>query len=103
MACQIATAFGPCVNNRDYLFLLEKAMFGIGHEDGMVIELANEVMESIEWVFQGEEANRANTNCTEIPHSVTSTASPTRSRCYGIVVLKCLRAEYRLIHTCRTF
>lgn len=27
---QIATAFGPCGNNRDYLFLLEKAMFDIG-------------------------------------------------------------------------
>lgn len=30
MARQIATAFGPCGNNRDYLFLLEKAMFNIG-------------------------------------------------------------------------
>ncbi|XP_057776655.1 gamma-glutamylcyclotransferase 2-2-like [Salvia miltiorrhiza] len=40
---QIATAFGPCGNNRDYLFLLEKAMFDIGHEDDYVIELANEV------------------------------------------------------------
>ena len=27
---QIATAFGPCGNNRDYLFLLEKAMHDIG-------------------------------------------------------------------------
>lgn len=43
MALQIATAFGPCGNNRDYLFLLEKAMFDIGHEEEMVIELANEV------------------------------------------------------------
>lgn len=43
MARQIATAFGPCGNNRDYLFLLEKAMHAIGHEDDMVIELANEV------------------------------------------------------------
>ncbi|CAN1324205.1 Gamma-glutamylcyclotransferase 2-2, partial [Linum perenne] len=43
MASQIATAFGPCGNNRDYLFLLEKAMFDIGHEEEMVIELANEV------------------------------------------------------------
>ncbi|TQE00585.1 hypothetical protein C1H46_013829 [Malus baccata] len=43
MARQIATAFGPCVNNRDYLFLLEKAMFDIGHEEDHVIELANEV------------------------------------------------------------
>ncbi|GFQ03692.1 putative glutathione-specific gamma-glutamylcyclotransferase 2 [Phtheirospermum japonicum] len=43
MARQIATAFGPCGNNRDYLFLLEKAMFDIGHEDDYIIELANEV------------------------------------------------------------
>lgn len=43
MARQIATANGPCGNNRDYLFLLEKAMFDIGHEDDSVIELANEV------------------------------------------------------------
>ncbi|XP_076935850.1 gamma-glutamylcyclotransferase 2-1-like [Bidens hawaiensis] len=43
MARQIATAFGPCGNNRDYIFVLEKAMFDIGHEDDMVIELANEV------------------------------------------------------------
>ncbi|KAG1364183.1 Gamma-glutamylcyclotransferase 2-1 [Cocos nucifera] len=42
-ARQIATASGPCGNNRDYLFLLEKAMFNIGHEDDYVIELANEV------------------------------------------------------------
>ncbi|RHN76782.1 putative glutathione-specific gamma-glutamylcyclotransferase, gamma-glutamyl cyclotransferase [Medicago truncatula] len=40
---QIATACGPCGNNRDYIFLLEKAMYDIGHEDDMVIELANEV------------------------------------------------------------
>ncbi|KAL8144427.1 hypothetical protein V2J09_017459 [Rumex salicifolius] len=43
MARQIATALGPCGNNRDYLFLLEKAMYDIDHEDDMVIELANEV------------------------------------------------------------
>ncbi|KAG9133445.1 hypothetical protein Leryth_013257 [Lithospermum erythrorhizon] len=43
MAKQIATANGPCGNNREYLFLLEKAMFDIGHEDDYVIELANEV------------------------------------------------------------
>ncbi|KAG4189932.1 hypothetical protein ERO13_A07G000700v2 [Gossypium hirsutum] len=43
MAMQIATAVGPCGNNRDYLFLLEKALFDIGHEEDMVIELANEV------------------------------------------------------------
>ncbi|XP_024005806.1 gamma-glutamylcyclotransferase 2-2 isoform X1 [Eutrema salsugineum] len=43
MARQIATANGPCGNNRDYLFLLEKAMHDIGHEEEYVIELANEV------------------------------------------------------------
>ncbi|CAI8605790.1 unnamed protein product [Vicia faba] len=43
MSRQIATAYGPCGNNRDYVFLLEKAMYNIGHEDNMVIELANEV------------------------------------------------------------
>ncbi|KAK2392291.1 ChaC family protein [Trifolium repens] len=43
MARQIATANGPCGNNRDYLFLLEKAMHNLGHEDDYVIELANEV------------------------------------------------------------
>ena len=43
MARQIATASGPCGNNKDYLFLLEKAMREIGHEDARVIELANEV------------------------------------------------------------
>nr|XP_017230342.1 PREDICTED: putative glutathione-specific gamma-glutamylcyclotransferase 2 [Daucus carota subsp. sativus]XP_017230343.1 PREDICTED: putative glutathione-specific gamma-glutamylcyclotransferase 2 [Daucus carota subsp. sativus] len=43
MARQIATAHGPCGNNRDYIFLLEKALFNIGHEDDMIIELAAEV------------------------------------------------------------
>ncbi|KAI0504614.1 hypothetical protein KFK09_015566 [Dendrobium nobile] len=43
MARQIATANGPCGNNRDYLFYLEKAMLQIGHEDEYVTELANEV------------------------------------------------------------
>lgn len=32
MAKQIATAFGPCGNNRDYIFSLEKAMFDIGKQ-----------------------------------------------------------------------
>lgn len=70
---QIATAVGPCGNNRDYIFLLEKALFDIGnlrfsipsqfgfeieilvrvvngllhlntgHEDDYIIEIANEV------------------------------------------------------------
>jgi len=47
MARQIATAHGPCGNNRDYLFLLEKAMLDIGHEDDYVIELAKEVTKEL--------------------------------------------------------
>ncbi|XP_068637753.1 gamma-glutamylcyclotransferase 2-1-like [Aristolochia californica] len=43
MARQISTAFGPCGNNRDYLFSLEKAMLDIGHVEEMVVQLANEV------------------------------------------------------------
>uniref|UniRef100_A0A0D6QYV8 Uncharacterized protein n=1 Tax=Araucaria cunninghamii TaxID=56994 RepID=A0A0D6QYV8_ARACU len=43
MASQIAKAVGPCGNNRDYLFQLEKALNEIGHEDDEIIELANEV------------------------------------------------------------
>ncbi|KAF3338764.1 cation transport regulator-like protein 2 [Carex littledalei] len=43
MARQIATANGPCGNNREYLFSLEKALFDIGHEDDYVIVLADEV------------------------------------------------------------
>lgn len=43
MAWQIVTALGPCGNNREYLFLLEKALRDIDHEDDYVIELANEV------------------------------------------------------------
>lgn len=53
MARQIATAHGPCGNNRDYLFLLEKAMFDIGHEDDYVIELANEVRKELGIVGNG--------------------------------------------------
>lgn len=43
MASQIATASGPCGNNREYLFNLEKALFHIGHEEDSITELANEV------------------------------------------------------------
>ncbi|KAJ9702235.1 hypothetical protein PVL29_004126 [Vitis rotundifolia] len=53
MARQIATAVGPCGNNRDYLFLLEKAMSDIGHEEDMVIELANEVRKVLGMVGKG--------------------------------------------------
>ncbi|KAF8400167.1 hypothetical protein HHK36_013463 [Tetracentron sinense] len=58
MASQIATAVGPCGNNRQYLFLLEKTLIDIdkngmidhayvvftdSHKDDSIIELANEV------------------------------------------------------------
>ncbi|XP_074305004.1 gamma-glutamylcyclotransferase 2-1-like [Silene latifolia] len=48
MAWQIATAYGPCGNNRDYLFSLEKAMHDLNHEDDYVIELAKEVRKVLE-------------------------------------------------------
>ncbi|VVB17127.1 unnamed protein product [Arabis nemorensis] len=47
MARQIATASGPCGNNREYLFKLEKAMHDIEHEEEYVIELANEVRKQL--------------------------------------------------------
>lgn len=40
---QIATASGPCGNNREYIFKMEKALHDISHEDDYIIELANEV------------------------------------------------------------
>jgi cation transport regulator ChaC len=43
MARQIATASGPCGNNREYLFKLEETLSDIGHQEDMVVELANEV------------------------------------------------------------
>ncbi|CAH1428112.1 unnamed protein product [Lactuca virosa] len=64
MAKQIATATGPCGNNRDYIFLLEKAMFDIGHEDDMVIKLANEVRKVLGNTGLGvpKESNNSNSN-----------------------------------------
>ncbi|CAH1428111.1 unnamed protein product [Lactuca virosa] len=61
---QIATATGPCGNNRDYIFLLEKAMFDIGHEDDMVIKLANEVRKVLGNTGLGvpKESNNSNSN-----------------------------------------
>ncbi|KAJ4799127.1 Gamma-glutamylcyclotransferase [Rhynchospora pubera] len=52
MAMQIATATGPCGNNRDYLFLLEKALSDIGHEDDYITELAKEVRKCLQ-ILQG--------------------------------------------------
>ncbi|KAK4374268.1 hypothetical protein RND71_004945 [Anisodus tanguticus] len=43
MARQIATASGPCGNNREYIVKMEKALHDISHEDDYIIELANEV------------------------------------------------------------
>ncbi|CAH9101630.1 unnamed protein product [Cuscuta epithymum] len=44
---QIATAFGPCGNNREYIFKMEKALHDIGHEDKYIVELANEVRKAL--------------------------------------------------------
>ncbi|OAY69480.1 gamma-glutamylcyclotransferase 2-2 [Ananas comosus] len=57
MAMQIATAKGPCGNNRDYLFLLEKALRNIGHEDDYVTELAEEVRKVLESLEEKPGAN----------------------------------------------
>ncbi|WZZ01254.1 hypothetical protein YC2023_073582 [Brassica napus] len=48
MAMQIVTASGPCGNNREYLFKLEKAMHDIEHEEEFVIELANAVRKQLD-------------------------------------------------------
>lgn len=50
MARQIATATGPCGDNRDYLFKLEKALHDIGHQEDSVVELANEVRKVLAWI-----------------------------------------------------
>ncbi|PIN05034.1 putative cation transporter [Handroanthus impetiginosus] len=71
MAGQIATAFGPHGNNRDYLFLLEKAMFNIGHEDDYVIKLANEVRKVLEVVRPKETKSSGPSNS-----SLKSSLSP---------------------------
>lgn len=47
MAKQIATAFGPCGNNREYIFKMEKALHDIGHQDKYIVELANEVRKAL--------------------------------------------------------
>ncbi|KAJ6828403.1 gamma-glutamylcyclotransferase 2-2-like [Iris pallida] len=67
MARQIATATGPCGNNREYLFLLEKAMFDIDHEDDYVIELANEVRRVL-----GRQKERRRRRQPIFPSSLTS-------------------------------
>lgn len=36
---QIATAYGPCGNNRDYIFSLEKALFDIGKHAYWLLEM----------------------------------------------------------------
>ncbi|KAF3446479.1 hypothetical protein FNV43_RR11658 [Rhamnella rubrinervis] len=70
MARQIATAYGPCGNNRDYIFLLEKAMFDIGHDDDLVIELANEVRKVLGVVGKGafKEKKLVGAPHSHIPH-----------------------------------
>ncbi|XP_043713444.1 gamma-glutamylcyclotransferase 2-2-like isoform X1 [Telopea speciosissima] len=66
MARQIATATGPCGNNRDYLFNLEKALHDIGHEDAYVIELANEVRKVLGPIVRAKE----NLVVAHVPHNL---------------------------------
>ncbi|CAH8359199.1 unnamed protein product [Eruca vesicaria subsp. sativa] len=47
IAMQIATGSGPCRNNREYLFKLERAMHDIEHEEEYMTELANEVRKQL--------------------------------------------------------
>ncbi|XP_077238595.1 gamma-glutamylcyclotransferase 2-1-like [Tasmannia lanceolata] len=72
MASQIATATGPCGDNRDYLFLLEKAMNDIGHPEESVIELANEVRKVLGVMGRAREKKMSGTHIishrTEFPH-----------------------------------
>ncbi|KAE9609180.1 hypothetical protein Lal_00020318 [Lupinus albus] len=67
MARQIATAYGPCGNNRDYLFLLEKAMHDIGHEEEYVIELANEVRKELGIVNVVQKEKKLVAHPTHVP------------------------------------
>lgn len=55
MARQIASASGPCGNNRDYLFKLEKALSNIGHQEDSVVQLANEVRKVLSIMRLNEE------------------------------------------------
>ncbi|KAI8018613.1 Gamma-glutamylcyclotransferase 2-2 [Camellia lanceoleosa] len=54
-------------NNRDYLFLLEKAMYDIGHEDDLVIELANEVRKVLGIVGVGIPVEKKKSGSSRIP------------------------------------
>nr|GMD08533.1 gamma-glutamylcyclotransferase 2-1-like [Ipomoea batatas] len=67
MAKQIATAFGPCGNNREYIFKMEKALYDIGHEDDYIIELANEVRKALGIAGSGSPKEKKLLSSTHIP------------------------------------
>lgn len=48
---QIATASGPCGNNRDYLFRLEKALFDIGNNWALWLKLNSDMIVSTTFEF----------------------------------------------------
>lgn len=80
MARQIANANGPCGNNRDYIFLLEKAMFDIGHEDESVIELANEVKKVLGIVGGVPKEKKLLSPCSSTLKSHMASSSPLKLR-----------------------
>ncbi|KAL5974209.1 Gamma-glutamylcyclotransferase 2-2 [Asimina triloba] len=69
MARQIAIASGPCGNNRDYLFSLEKAMLDIGHVDDSVVELAHAVRKVLMIsVWPRDTTKISGAHVSELPH-----------------------------------
>ncbi|PHU08607.1 hypothetical protein BC332_20467 [Capsicum chinense] len=67
MAWQIATAHGPCGDNREYIFKMEKALYDIGREDDYIIELANEVRKVLEIVNAGIQKEKKLLGTSHIP------------------------------------
>ncbi|VFQ60427.1 unnamed protein product [Cuscuta campestris] len=72
MAKQIATAFGPCGNNREYIFKMEKALYDIGHQDKYIVELANEVRKALGVVLPGMPKERKKTIVSSNPTTTTA-------------------------------
>ncbi|KAJ8528401.1 hypothetical protein K7X08_022093 [Anisodus acutangulus] len=77
MAWQIATAHGPCGDNREYIFKMEKALYDIDHEDDYIIELANEVRKVCEIVNSGIQKEKKLIGSAHIPLK-TKISSPVK-------------------------